>query len=276
MKIIIPIMISMLCACSISMRDSLTQDPVYVAYRVSIANRVFPPDRYYTKLNIFYDTKALAYAKNENSFRLRYRKPVIARTDKGLHVDFGLLPSAYFKSPCDITLYFIPLKSGVTAVSGELLTKEFEYHYGPRHKTETRPLEAREITIRQGFAPAGDVSPAFMEYVKRQGIYYTSDTADGDYTKIYIPSHASLDDAVKSFLTVAADNKFTKSGELQIPDGVLYIFYRIEAAGRSVIELRAVFERGKIENNLYLHMFGSMKVREYLEAIDRQFREKVK
>jgi|GEM_PF-1525571 len=276
MKIIIPIMLSILCACSVSARESLTQEPVYVAYTISIANMSFPPDRYYTKLNLLYDTKALAYAKNENTFWLRYRKPVIVQTDTGLHINFGLLPSAYFQPPCSITLYFIPIKSGAARFSGELLTKEFEYHYGPRHQTKARPLGAHEIVIQQGFAPAGDMSHGFMEYVKRHGIHYTSDTADGDYTKIFIPPHAAFDGAVRSFLKLAADKGYVKAGEVQFPSGALYIFHRYEADKRRALELRALFERGKTENNLYLHMFGNMKVREYIEAVDRQFREKLK
>lgn len=276
MRILIPILMSALCACSVSTRESLTQEQAYLAYTISIAHRTFPPDRYYTKLNLFCDTKALAYAKNENTFWLRYHKPVIVQTDTGLHVDFGLLPSAYFESPCGITLYFVPVKSGAARFSGELLTKEFEYHYGPRHKTEARPLETREIMIRQGFAPAGDSSPRFMDYIKKNKIYYTTDTADGDYTKIHIPPHVAFDDAVKSFFKVASDSGFTRAGRVEIPSGALYTLHRIDAAGRRVMELRALFERDKIETDLHLHMFGNMKVREYIEAVDRRFREKLK
>ncbi len=258
------------------MQNSINQEPVYVTYIITVTNRIFPPDSYRTKVNLFYDSNVLRYVKNENTFWLKDHKPVIVLTDTGLHIDFGMIPAAYLGSPRIIILYFIPLKNSDAVVSGEFLTKELEYYYGPRHKTVVRPINPLKLSIQKSFTPAGEPSPDFKGLIKKNGIYYATDTADGDFTQVYIPSHMSIEDAIKSFFRVAGDNKFIKTGEVQCPDGISYTFHRIETGKKYVFELRATFERGKYENNLYLFMCSNVKVREYFEAIDRQFRERLK
>jgi len=166
----------------------------------------------------------MRYVKNENIFRLKYYKPVIILTDTGFHIDFGTIPSAYFESPCEITLYFNPLRNIETTVTGGFLTKELEYYYGPRHKTDVRPLATQTVYIRKSFSPEGDPSQGFINFIKRNKIYYTTDIASGDFTKIYIPSEVKFNDAMKSFFMVVKDHKFIKTGEIQYSSWGSYTF----------------------------------------------------
>ena len=272
-RYILPLlMIMSVSACSISMRSDMRAEPVYIVYRIKITNREFPPDSYVTAINLFYDSKRLWYARSANTFVLKYRNPEIVLTDKGMRINFGLLPAEYFDSAGEITLFFLPLVKGNINVAGEFLTKEKEYYYGPRHKTIIEQIPGSMVTSSRSFESNVTGATGTTDYQKQYKLDYTDESLKGKHTGIYIPADIPADTAQQYLFKVLSAKKFNEVCRIEFDSGTCYTFTRYLADKKQFIEIRAVFENASSGNTLYLFAYGNTEFGQLFESIDSEYR----
>ncbi len=273
-KYVSPLLMILLAGgCSVAVRSEASVGPVYVAYRIAITNREFPPDSYLTKINLYYNARDLLYVKNRNTFWLKHHDPVIVLTEKGMHVNFDYLPAAYRGESGEITLYFLPLAKGAINISGEILTKKKELYLGPRHKTVTRPIPCSRIFTGRSFTTNKRGPAEFFELARKYNMRHGTDISKGKHTNIYIPGEIPEDRAVRCLTGAVSARGFREIGAVRFPGGITRTFLLISPDKKQVVELRATVEKTGLGGNLHLFAYGNAGIDGHFNAIEARIRD---
>ncbi len=267
---VLPALVLALCACYPSVSSQASATSEFVACRITVANRGIAPGSYGTGIDLYFDHGALHYVKNENTFHLRYREPVIVLTDYGMRIDFGLIPSSCFQPPLEIVLYFLPIKKGETAISGRVLARKHELFLGPRHGTKTRQLRAVRVAVPMRHERKGAAAFQFTGYPKSG-----TEKVRGKQTDISIPSGVESGRAVRRLRELLSGFGFTGTGEIGFDGGTSLAFVRHYPGRGQAVEIRATFETGKPGTNLHLFAYGNADIDGLFAAIDKRYREMI-
>lgn len=269
--VLIALSIFLVSGCSMSFRDRLSVEPVYVTYTVILENRKFPPESFLTKMNLYFDHEQLLYVKNRNDFMLKYRDPSVVLTDRGLSIDFGLLPSAVFSSGNEITLYFIPLEKGDVHITGELLRRKKELILGPRNPAviERIPEETAHCPASFGREPLR--AEGFYEIARKHKAMVAPEYLKGRGMNLFIPGDR-VNTAGSELENILRDSKFVHSYSVRFESGGSDTFTRVSEDGLEIVELRATMDRNGTGEYLYLYAFGNTPVDDIIENISGRFR----
>lgn len=259
-------------ACSLKTNEDVFVDKTYIVVKIQVTNGELSFCSHNVKINLFYNPKKLWYIKNENTFQLEYREPKVTLTEKGLQINFGLLPSTYFGSTGVIELYFLPIDKGDVQISGETLYKKEEFYYGPRHKTKKKIIPKINVFISNYFEAKSNKSTQFFEFLKKISLYDSYDYLKGDETKIYIPVNISKDAAEKHLVEVFSEKGFRESDRVNFPGGVSYMFHRVKNKEHEIIEARATIEDSEWGTHLHLFAFGNVRVDALFDSLDSHYR----
>ena len=278
-KAIIGLMISvcaiLLSGCSMSFRKRLAVDQVYVTYLFSLKNATFPPESFLTKINLYYDKEQMLYVKNVNDFALKYQDPSVVMTDRGLSIDFGLLPSNVLSSENEITLYFLPLKKGEIRMSGELVQRKKELILGPRKPAVVIPIQIETSQIEKSYNREPERTEVFFELARKHNIQIEPEYLKGRGINLFIPNEC-MTDAETELVKIMSDEDFKLKNSIRFDSGITDVYTKVLSTGREIIEIRATIDSSGIGGgSLYIYTFGNTPVDEMTDRIAEEYRKRI-
>ena len=258
-----------------SFRKRLAVDQVYVTYLFSLKNATFPPESFLTKINLYYDKEQMLYVKNVNDFALKYQDPSVVMTDRGLSIDFGLLPSNVLSSENEITLYFLPLKKGEIRMSGELVQRKKELILGPRKPAVVIPIQIETSQIEKSYNREPERTEVFFELARKHNIQIEPEYLKGRGINLFIPNEC-MTDAETELVKIMSDEDFKLKNSIRFDSGITDVYTKVLSTGREIIEIRATIDSSGIGGgSLYIYTFGNTPVDEMTDRIAEEYRKRI-
>ena len=273
--VMISVCIVLLFGCSMSFNKRLTVDQVYVTYILYLKNGTFPPESLLTKINLYYDKEQMLYVKNVNDFALKYRDPSVVMTDRGLSIDFGLLPSAVLSSENEITLYFLPLKKGEINISGELIRRKKELFLGPRKPAVVIPIQAESAQSNNSYNREPETAEGFFEIIRKHNVQIETEYLKGRGINLFIPNER-MTDAETELAKIMSDEGFKLKCSVHFDSGITGVYTKVLSTGKEIIEIRATIDSSGIGGgSLYIYAFGNTPVDEMTDRIAEEYRKRI-
>jgi len=243
-----------------------------MVYTITISNRDFPPCGYLSKALIRYDRDILWFAKSENTFWLKHGKPLITFAEEGLLINFGLLPSSYFDNSGEMQLYFLPLKEGMVNFSGELLISEERFYLSPPKKTIRISLEPGSAITGNSITAHYGAGCDFILLLKTAHVIYDENFFFGYDTKIYIPGDVVYEEILQGIEEIISEYHFKKTCEMEFAGGRAFAYCCYLSKENKLSELRLVYDRNNIEQNLHLYMCSNIRNDNCFKSIENGIR----
>lgn len=258
-----------------SFRKRLAVDQVYVTYLFSLKNATFPPESFLTKINLYYDKEQMLYVKNVNDFALKYQDPSVVMTDRGLSIDFGLLPSNVLSSENEITLYFLPLKKGEIRMSGELVQRKKELILGPRKPAVVIPIQIETSQIEKSYNREPERTEVFFELARKHNDQFKPEYLKGRGINLFIPNER-MKDAETDLAKIMIDEGLKPKYSIRFDSGITGVYTKVLSTGREIIEIRATIDSSGIGGgSLYIYTFGNTPVDEMTDRIAEEYRKRI-